>query len=274
MSSEFSHNVTSDLILVDNASLLLRTLYERGATNIENAMTGKQIKDAHNWDSESLEKVKKFLLERNRIGVGQGQGGQFWRKPVINFNENHYYDPIIHQLELWVKSHDSKDIPIETFGCGVNNSGRSNTGIWENPDAVVYRLVKYKYFPGRNLEAISFEIKAKSGLDKKAVYEAVAHHSFHNTSYVILVLPDYISPYATGTMINTEKFKEIVETCKQTGIGLIVVIEPDDYESWKTIVQPEIHFPHPSVISQNIARLKLQDKDNTKKARLGEWCEG
>lgn len=270
MSFQFLPNDCSDDI--KNAKLLLRLLYERGASDKDTVISGVRARKELGWeqDDELFKKAVNILKDHGRIIVGQGQGGTLFRVPASDLDEGKYYEPIINQIKGWVQK--QRDIhgaqAVETLVSRVRNPGKGVKGTWENPDAVAYRLINHKYFPGRNLETISFEIKAKSGMDKKAVYEATAHWSFHNLSYVFLVLPEYKS--ITNPSPKGVKVGEIIDVAKQTGIGVTIVIEPDDYETWEILVSPEIHFPSPAIISQNIERLNLSGGEV--KEKIEKWC--
>jgi hypothetical protein len=267
----FFHSDKSEL--AQDAKKLLATLVDRNSNAEETRSSLEGIRRELGWDEDKVDRAKDFLRNHGRIDVLQG--GSMWRTPIIGWNERDYYDPIIDELPTWLETVSVNDTRILTLGSRVNNPGRKDndgeidsSGKWQNPDVVMYRLTRHKYFPGRALEAWSFEVKARSGMDSTAVYEATAHYNFHHYSCVILVLPTFISLETPG--YNGDKIKEIERTCRETGVGLLVVIEPDVSETWKLLIQPMLHFPNPAIISQNIERLKLAD--GSIKDKLEIWC--
>lgn len=86
--------------------------------------------------------------------------------------------------------------------------------------------------PGLHLEVWTFEIKTTEAVDVSSVYEAVAHARFATRSYLVFPWP------ARPTPDQNERLDAIRGEAERHGIGLIVFVNPGDYETWQEHVPP------------------------------------
>jgi hypothetical protein len=111
--------------------------------------------------------------------------------------------------------------------------GRRETGgRWSRPDLAVISLNKFQYLPGLSLEVWTFEVKTLEGLDVTAVYEALAHGRSATRAYVLVKVREKM----TGD--ESSRLEAVQEEAARHGIGLITMLEADDFTTWEEIVEP------------------------------------
>lgn len=110
----------------------------------------------------------------------------------------------------------------------------------------------YCYLPSRYLEVVSFEIKPYATLDVSAVYEALSHRRASTHAYVLTHVP---------TSVHKESEEELKDTlaaleneANKFGIGIIVADDPNDFETWETLLDAERFEPNPARLNEFIAQ--------------------
>jgi hypothetical protein len=97
-------------------------------------------------------------------------------------------------------------------------------GKWTRPDYTVLSIMAFTVLPWPQLDVYSFELKALPSCNLTSVHEALAQTRMTNYGYLVWHLP-----HGSSREVEVE---EMVEECSRHGIGLILICEPDDPESW------------------------------------------
>lgn len=220
------------------------------------------------WDYEQYWSIRNRLIDKGRLEKGRGKGGSVKR---INFSshlekekekalenshqdkcqetrksEAELYEPLVNVIKNdWVRDHQIDSSLAEiTARQGTRDTG----GKWSRPDITLASYTTYAYVPGKHFDVVTFEIKPADAIDVTAVYEALAHRRAATRSYVILHVPDELSDFME-TPIN-----DICEEAKRHGIGVIVVGEPENYESWEERVEANRHEPDPAKLNNFLSK--------------------
>ena len=125
------------------------------------------------------------------------------------------------------------------------------------PDLIVLNGLRYRWLPQRELEIHTFELKTSTGGSERDVYQAYAYTAFAHNSWMgwhIKGVPEV-------------KVSNALEVARRTGVGLIVCVEPRDYETFHILAMPRRANPSLAAIDQLIdLRLSAEGK-----ALLGQW---
>ena len=106
--------------------------------------------------------------------------------------------------------------------------------------------------PGAQLDVYSFELKAEFGATDLAVYEALAQTRFTHFGYLVWHVPENSTALA--------RLPEITAQCGQHGIGLIRIFDPEDDESFETILDPVRKLTPPAAVDGFLEQ-RLDDKE-------------
>ncbi len=223
--------------------------------------------------------IRNKLIDEGRITRGRGRGGKVTlvkvtppgtppppptegAQPPVNkyATEAGLYDPIAKGLrENWTKENRYRESIVEITAL----QGRRDTGgAWSRPDITVVGMTTYHYLPGRHFDVTTFEVKKHDGLDVTTVYEALAHRRAATRSYAIFHVPDLKDSDPRETQIEI-----ICAEAKKHGIGVIIVDNPEEFETWEELVEPTRIAPNPEDLNEFIA-LQLSE---TTKAEIVEW---
>jgi hypothetical protein len=155
------------------------------------------------------------------------------------------YAPVANVLrEWWVPKEDVSDYILEIT---ANQGRRSTGGLWTRPDIVCVSACAYPYLPGRSLDLTTFEIKKTIAEGVAGVFEAAAQSVFAHRSCLIV---RGVSP---AQMANEPDFPRVESECKRFGIGLILFFDPDDWQTFETIVEPRFNNPPPVQVNRFLA---------------------
>jgi hypothetical protein len=104
----------------------------------------------------------------------------------------------------------------------------------------------YRYLPGKYMEVVTFEVKPFDAIDVTAVYEALAHLRSATHAYVIFHIPND----------QEESVRlAIEETChvgRSHGVGVIVMGDPADWETWNELEEARRVEPDPQRLDEFI----------------------
>jgi ribosomal protein L36 len=174
--------------------------------------------------------------------------------------EDALYDPIAKELrENWTSENRYRESIVEITA----RQGRRDTGgAWSRLDITVVGMTTYLYLPGKHFDVTTFEIKKFDGLVVTAVYEALAHRRAATRSYAIFHVPELKESDPREGQIEV-----ICEEAKKHGIGVIIVDNPEDYDTWEERVEPTRIAPNPEDLNDFIA---VQLTEGTK-SEVVEW---
>jgi hypothetical protein len=93
--------------------------------------------------------------------------------------------------------------------------------------------------PGRVLDVLTFEIKSWRGLNVTAVYEALSHRRAATHSYLACHVPD------EQLESMQDLLDDIASEGRKHGIGLIIIGDPTDFQTWDFREEAERSEPDP-----------------------------
>ena len=91
--------------------------------------------------------------------------------------------------------------------------------------------MRFRLLPGRQVDVHSFELKAESGGTVQAVHEALAQTRFTHFGHLVWHVP--VNSKAEA------RLPEIEQHCEAHGIGLVIIRDPTNYETWEVRLDPE-----------------------------------
>lgn len=219
------------------------------------------------WDESLYWEVRNRLVDQGVLQLGRGRGGSVRRvvAPKLahtvalshsakdaqqvdgeeRIKEQTLYGPIAKVLEEhWVRDRRFESSIVQVTAL----QGRRLTGgKWSRPDVAVATLSTYPYVPGRHFDVVTFEIKPADALDVTAVYEALAHLRSATRAYVVAHVPD------SEREALQEEVDEVALVAKTHGVGLIVLADPSDYNTWEDLAEAERTEPDPRRLNDFLA---------------------
>ncbi|MBZ0274932.1 MAG: hypothetical protein K8I60_02235 [Anaerolineae bacterium] len=218
------------------------------------------------WDKERYSRVKQSLLDNGIIEKRKGKYGSVIKTGVeesdIPMKETKIYKTICDQMhERWQDDNSLDDSGIISTITALQ--GRKTTGgKWSRPDITIVTFKKYAYVPFPTLEVVTFELKTDPvQMNVSCVYEALSHYKSVHKAYVVLVTGNASFEEVMSNASN------ISEECGKYGIGLIVIDNMQDYETWETILDAQRHEPDPEKLNDFIATQLREDEKRT----LTDW---
>jgi hypothetical protein len=200
--------------------------------------------------------LRNKLIEQGKIGKARGMGGAVYllnaeesperiqkrrrRKSV----ENDLYE----DFEKWLGEFWAKDVNLTWFRIEktAHQGSRQTGGRWTRPDFAIVAVNTYRYFPGKFLELISFEVKPKLSDALAGVFECAAHSVYANRSFLAVCVEDEADE-------ESEDFARIERECERFGLGLVTFSDVEDMESYKVQVEANRRTPDPSEVDKFIA---------------------
>lgn len=240
------------LVPEDGSSIGNKTLRPQWIDKVQSDV-GLTVTNTHYWD------IRDRLCDAGKLVLGRGHGGSvkrgFAEVPAIETppaaeatGERALYDAFLR----FVRERYTKDYGIKYFVAQKTaEQGRRNTGgKWTRPDISLVAVRVYQFIPGRSLEVITFEIKPEGQGDVSGVFEAAAHSIFANKSYLALQVADN----------NIDS--RVKSECERFGIGLIRFDNPENLDSFDTLIEPKHRRPNPDEIDEFIGTQFAEDNQN------------
>jgi len=253
------------------ANALLGKIREKGgvAGNIS------LMRDLVGWDEDTFWSVRNRLVDAGQLVLGKGKGGSVRiveSQPTLAerareetaasqpekqaaeelTTEDQLYEPIANVLrDRWVKDNRFRESLVEIT---AKQGKRQTGGKWSRPDITVVGMTTYVYVPGRHFDVATFEIKAADWIDVTAVYEALAHRRAATRAYVILNVPESQQQLSQVESL----LDQVCDEAKRHGIGVIVVADASNYESWDERVEAVRGDPAPELLNDFLA-VQLSD---------------
>jgi len=222
------------------------------------------LKKSLGWDDDKYWSVRDELVSDGLISIGRGKGGSVYRLAVSLVgetevagkykSENSLYEPFLKVISTFF----IKDKKIKNFVCQKTAyQGKKKTGgKWTRPDIAMVSVDTYSYLPGKFLDITSFELKTWEDFNVAGVFETAAHSKFATKSYYVAYLPDDWDPE------NVEHVR-IKSECERFGVGLMCFSDPEQYETYEILVEPERRMPDPADMDQFI-NIQIDDANKRK----------
>ncbi|MFG1462862.1 hypothetical protein V5F77_08150 [Xanthobacter sp. DSM 24535] len=251
-----------DLLPADGAPVLNRVL---------RAMLSRRL--AQSISTEDFFVARDLLLKRGRVGRERGQGGKVFLlkappaepdvplpspAPASSALEAALMKPV--QRYLATSFVRNLDLPKGGLALlqDISSIGPS-TGQWARPDFMLVSLMRFTYMPGSQLDVHAFELKTESGGSVLAVHEALAQTRFTHFGHLIWHLPEESKART--------RLPDVQKQCDEHGIGLILVVRPDDPESYEVLLDPKRKATLPKTVDGFLeSRLNLHNRAALKKA--------
>ena len=220
-----------------NARTLLARLPADGS-----ARGNASLREELGWDDDRYLAARNELLDAGLARKWKGRGGTVKRiidgepdTPAIRDTtaereidaERDLYEPLAQQIgSTW-----AKDMRLEPSVVAIlGYQGRRRTGgKWSRPDVALIAVQQFDLIPGKHINVVTFEVKLGPAVDVAAVYEALAHRRAATQAYVMVHREGVIDD--TLDLVEAEAYRY--------GIGLIIVDDPADYDTWDLRIEAE-----------------------------------
>jgi len=215
--------------------------------------------------------LRNKLIEQGKVQKGRGKGGSVYRLAVEESAEKvqrkrgrrkNVENDLYGDFETWLNEFWAKDVNLTWFRIEktAHQGSRQTGGKWTRPDFAIVAVNTYRYFPGKFLELISFEVKPNLDDALAGVFECAAHSVYANRSYLAVFLED-------DDDAESEDFARIERECERFGLGLITFDDPKNRESYQVIVDASRRTPDPSEVDKFItSQLKERTQELVAKA--------
>lgn len=168
--------------------------------------------------------------------------------------EQDLYSPIRKQLEAkWIATRAYDTFIIEETH---SQGSRSTGGTHSRPDITIVGVKKYLFLP-TVLEAVTFEIKPRSSVNV-VVLEALSHREFVNKSYAAFHI-------GSDAFDHSDEASRIEALSQRHGIGLMLVEDPNNYDTWDIRSEAQWTNPDPDRLDAFINGLR--EEPNKEKLR-------
>jgi hypothetical protein len=156
------------------------------------------------------------------------------------------------------------DLDLRNYSLIVQNTAHGGVaaGLWTRPDLAAAVVSRYTYAPAPQLDLYGFELKMPSGCTVYAVHEALAHTAFVNFAYLVVLLPDQAQS-------EREKLSRMIEQAQKHGVGIIIVKDPAEDDSYEILLAAQHHRPKLKRIDDFIS----QRFDRANKLALRTWIK-
>lgn len=254
--------------LSEEMKLFLSALRELGGT-----AGNKALREKLRWQPVQYWTAHEALYQAGYIAKGRGKGGsvQLIEKadPIevagsateepIKQKEIELYDRCLKSLQdSWIKER-SYD---ESIARVTAHQGRRSTGgSWTRPDITIVGIARAEHFPEDQVEYITFEVKKSDDVSVLGVYEALSHQKALTHSYVT---------YCTNqdAFGKNEQYRRIMAAAGEHGIGVILLEDIDDPESWNELLESRRGTPSP----MSVDRFITDSFDDNEKKKIRQWC--
>lgn len=151
------------------------------------------------------------------------------------------YPKVKHTLETkWKDDQGLQDTVVEITAA---QGARSTGGRWSRPDITSVSVQVYNLLPAKYLDVATFEVKPQDAWDISGVFEAAAHSRAATRSYLLIHTPKGAQP----SDIDKER---MMEECERFGVGLMTFENPEDFNTYDAVVEPERRIPDPYLLNK------------------------
>jgi hypothetical protein len=227
----------------------------------------KALRNALGWEEDFYSKCQQKLVAEGRIRSGPGYGGTVHiseeapekispsqQLHELGAPERQLYAPMRGQIEAhWIPSRGYHDFILEETH---SQGSRATGGTYSRPDITVIGVRKYLFLP-TILEAVTFEIKARDSISVLGILEALTHRESVHKSYSVYQV-------ASGEFDKSDEAPRIISLAQKHGVGLILVDDPKQYDTWDIRLEAQWTNPDPDRLDAFINGLA----DTGKKQKL------
>ena len=228
------------------------------------------LREELGWDDDLYLAARNELLDAGLARKWKGRGGTV--KRILDWEpdtpaardataereidaERDLYEPLAEQIgSTW-----AKDMRLEPSVVAIlGYQGRRRTGgKWSRPDIALIAVQQFDLIPGKHINVVTFEVKLGRAVDVAAVYEALAHRRAATQAYVMV--------HRDGVIDDT---LDLVEAeASRYGIGLIIVDDPADFDTWDVRVEAE-QVPTDPADLNSFLTAQLPDEQREELTRL------
>jgi hypothetical protein len=239
-------------------------------------VTNKEIREKLKLTDERYWQIREQLRNEEKIIIGRGYGGRVARKldaaqiskeqkppvpgtaqeEITEIQEDIRAEPSLYEPFAEAIRKISKDDGLEQTIVQVTAwaAKRRKLGPRTQPDICRISVQNLMYLKQKIVELTTYEIKPII-CDVHGVYEALSHSRRGHRSY--LAIYDKNSDHDPEAASKLERLK--IE-CARTGVGLIVFTDPNNFETYETLVEPRANFADLSEVNEFIAT-QITEKD-------------
>lgn len=225
-----------------DSEVFLRKLEQAGGSSGNTALMREL-----GWASDKYWRIRDALLDEGVVVKGRGKGGSVQTNRVAQPSprsgsgqrpsdigrdgrnaEVDLYEPFAKVLRAeWANERRLTHVEVQITAFG----GKKTTGgTWTRPDITIVSKKSFTVVPQIQFDVWTFELKPVSGIDVKAVFEALSHSRRATRSFVAIEVPE--QPNA-----GTETILSRCETeAGRHGIGLIIFTDAADFSTWEVRV--------------------------------------
>jgi hypothetical protein len=210
------------------------------------------------------------LTDAGTIGRLRAQGGKVYRVAVTALIDPEpspvaWPEPqLMLSLERYLKTTfwRSLDLARGFTWKVIDTSMHGPRERWGRPDYTVVSIVPMSVLPAPQLDVYAFELKAEAAADITSVHQALAQTRMTHFGYLVWHLPEG-SPHET-------RLAEIADQCRRHGIGLILIRDPDQVETWSIEADAERkNTPPGDVDAFLVARLSEEERTEIRQKLVG-----
>lgn len=211
------------------------------------------------WDARNK------LIDSGIADTGRGKGGSVKRalnvtlvttdgdsititKPERDAEETALESELYQPIKRTIETNWPLFTSVQKFRVDITAYGGSRTtgGKWSRPDIAMVSYNEYEFVPVKHFEVTTFEVKKHNSIDVTAVYEAVSHLRRANNAYVVLQVP------ADKKDDLKDRVDEVFNVALKHGIGLIVVEDLSNFETWDIMLDAEYNDADPRELERFI----------------------
>lgn len=255
-------------------AVALRTAQDRSAANARNLLaevpldgttiSNGRLREVLGWNEDKYRTVRDELVAQGAIRLGPGRGGTVSRvdpqSPVASTRaasrrrpERELYATYGRGLAKWASNQGWSDHFVEqTAHQGAKKTG----GKFTRPDFVVIGFRCYEYTPGKVRDVETIEVKLwPCGIE--AVFEAAAHSRCATRSHLAIMRDRTLGP-------SDEDLARLEAECQRFGIGLIVLDDPEDPDTWDYRVDAVRQEPDPELL-ESFLNTQVEQREQLRK---------
>lgn len=193
------------------------------------------------------------------VATGRGRSRSVSRNLREYKGELSLYRHMSAELRMrWADEWPHDYIEPNRFCAVLDTHAAKGGGRWSAPDITLLGGKTLPFLPGKFLDVVTFEVKPT--LDITGLYEALSHRTHATHAYLVCYVPPNERPPDPGLV------GRISAEATRTGVGFILVPQPDDYATWEQIAPATRWNPEPEQLHSFVA-----SQDRNALRRLRKW---
>jgi hypothetical protein len=216
---------------------------------------------------ESYFKAIDQLTAEGLVGRARGQGGSIFMLPNVvavtaeagDAAADMWSEPnLMPCLEAYLQKQHWRmlDRPMDSLWLVIDTATmRPGSGKWSHPDFAVVSVTPLQVLATPILDVYSFELKAAAACNLTSVHEALAQTRQTHYGTLVWHLPKESRHEA--------RLPEVEQGCEQHGIGLILIRDPLNSDTWQIRLQPS-RKPTPAADIDGFLAARLSEQQKLK----------